>query len=102
MITYRLNWMGPVNKKWIEKYGIDWSCGRVDIYGLDETEYFDGKHEYAAHPMRRLSWGMFGHWLSKRKDTELVPLQDLVADFEAETGHEIEWLEVPGWKKRSD
>ena len=61
MITYSTNWMGPVSTRWYEdrKVPFEWretsgkifekmeyrhylesySCGRIDIYGLDETEH---------------------------------------------------------------
>ena len=32
LITYFLNCMGPINKKWIEENGGNWSAGRIDIH----------------------------------------------------------------------
>lgn len=98
VITYFLNCMGPINKKWIEEHGIDWYSGRIDIRGLDDTDYYDGRHEYGIRPMRRKCWGMLGQWLQQQRDEALPSLRELIEDFEEETGHEIEWLEVPKWK----
>lgn len=100
MITYFLNWMGPVNKKWIEKHGKGWASGRIDVYGLDEYEYYDGKTEFSVYPMRDIYWSRFGWWLQQQRDEVLPSLQQLVEDFEEETGWEIEWLEVPKWKNK--
>lgn len=34
MISYFANYMGPINKKWIEDHGDCWMGGRIDISGV--------------------------------------------------------------------
>ena len=77
--------MGPVSTRWYEDRGVpfEWretsgkvfekseyrhylesySCGRIDIYGLDEKEHWGGRSEYSVAPMRTEDWNALGDWL---------------------------------------
>lgn len=96
MISYSTNWMGPVDRGWYEERGIDpengyWSGGRIDIYGLDEVEYYCGRHEYGLPIMDGLSWNLFSEWLDNYETTELKTYEQLLSAFETDTDHKIRW-----------
>ena len=117
MITYSTNWMGPVATRWYEERDIpfemrmtsgerfpqreykhfleSYSCGRIDIYGLDEEEYWGGKSEYSVAPMRTEDWNAFGDWLDNLETTELWEYDMLISIFEGEVlnGRKIRWVE---------
>lgn len=88
MITYWLNWMGPINKDWISKNGDHWSCGRIDVSGI-ENEPFG--FELGVPNMLSSDWVMFGAWLRGFVSSELLSLKELVAEYE-KTNPKITWL----------
>ena len=112
MITYSTNWMGPVATRWYEERDIpfeiretsgkilpkteykhfleSYSCGRIDIYGLDEQEYYAGKNEYSLSVMRTEDWNALGDWLDKLETDELMPYDLLIERFEEHYG-KIRW-----------
>ena len=112
MISYSTNWMGPVSTKWYEdrqipfsiaftsgiifnvteykEYTESYSCGRIDIYGLDSEEYWGGKHEYSLSVMRTEDWNALGDWLDKLETDELMPYDLLIERFEEHYG-KIRW-----------
>ena len=96
MITYSTNFMGPIHRSWFDERGLDymkdcWSGGRIDIYGLDEREYFEGRHEYGLPIMDCESWNKFSDWLMHYKTVELKTYDQLLCAFEADTEHNIIW-----------
>ena len=113
MINYSTNWMGPVSTLWYEDNNIpfEWretsskilanvkykhflesySCGRIDIYGLDEEEYWGGKSEYGVALMRTEDWNAFGDWLDNIEDESLTTYEDLIRQFEDHRGKPIRW-----------
>jgi hypothetical protein len=96
MISYSTNWMGPIDPGWYEERGIDpekdyWSGGRIDIYGLDETEYYGGRHEYSLPIMDGVSWNRFSDWLENYETIELKTYEQLLSAFEADTDNQIRW-----------
>ena len=102
MITYSTNWMGPIALKWYRDRGlleegsveptIYYSAGRIDIRGLDETEYWNGWHEYGVDPMRAEDWGALSVWLDNLKTKELLPYDELIEQFEEYYGKKIRWI----------
>jgi hypothetical protein len=112
MIRYSTNWMGPIVTKWYDDNNIpytmetilvsttpreykkykSYSCGRIDIYGLDEEEFYDGKYEYGLAPMETESWNILSEFLNEYKSIELASYDDLIYEFKTQTGHEIQWL----------
>jgi len=114
LIQYSTNWMGPISTRWYEdrnipfeiretagkilpkteyKYFLEsYSCGRIDIYGLDESEHWSGKSEYSVAPMRTEDWNAFGEWLDKLESSVLLTYKELISDFEKEYGQRIEWF----------
>lgn len=68
-----------------------WSGGRVDIYGLDEVEYYGGMSEYSLPIMDGVSWNLFSDWLENYETVELETFEQLLSAFEADTDHKIRW-----------
>mgnify|MGYP006899555953 CR=1 FL=1 len=64
----------------------EYSCGRIDIYGLDEEEYWCGKHEYSVAPMLTEDWNTLSDWLDKLETETLLTYNELISMFESETG----------------
>lgn len=113
MIHYSTNWMGPISTGWYEERNIpyvlkktsgkvlpsveykdfteSYSCGRIDIYGLDESEHWGGKSEYSVGVMNTKSWNLLSEYLDTYTSSELVSYDDLIESFELETGNKIEW-----------
>lgn len=112
MIHYSTNWMGPVSNGWYDarqipsvlKKAVGWkgntyeykeylekySCGRIDIYGLDPEEYWGGKHEYSLAPMRTEDWEELSEWLYDLESEELLSYGELIGNFEKKNG-KIRW-----------
>ena len=115
MITYSTNWMGPVSTRWYEDRNIpfEWketsgkifekmqykhylesySCGRIDIYGLDEQEHWCGRSEYSVAPMRTEDWNELSDWLDTLDTDELWSYDKLFQSFKHDTGIQIRWVE---------
>jgi hypothetical protein len=114
MISYSTNWMGPIATRWYEDRNIpfEWketsgkifektryrhylesySCGRIDIYGLDEKEHWCGRSEYGVAPMRTEDWNAFSDWLDTLDTYELTTYKDLIDQFEHYHGTSIRWF----------
>ena len=106
--------MGPVATRWYEENNIpyvlkmssgrfspvkeyksyteSYSCGRIDIYGLDEEEYRGGKHEYSLGAMRTEDWNALGDWLDKLETPNLCTYEELVYNFEKDYDQLIRWV----------
>ena len=108
--------MGPIATRWYEERNIpyvlkktsgnvlwgsppveykdfteSYSCGRIDIYGLDESEHWGGKSEYSLGVMKTESWNLLSDYLNDYESSELVSYDDLIEDFETRSKHKIEW-----------
>jgi len=92
MITYSTNWMGPINKGWIEKYGEGWSAGRIDIRNIPDKEYWNGWHEYSLPPMKTEDWNDFSYWLDGFETHELWDFDTLIKHYENASNKKIRWL----------
>jgi hypothetical protein len=114
MISYSTNWMGPIATRWYEDRNIpfEWketsgkifektryrhylesySCGRIDIYGLDEKEHWCGRSEYSVAPMRTEDWNDLSDWLDTLDTYELTTYEDLIDQFEHYHGTSIRWF----------
>jgi len=119
-ISYSTNWMGPVSTRWYEDNNIPmieeehvyssfvkskagetyisrtpsvkYACGRIDIYGLDEQEYYDGKSEYGVGMMTQESWNKLSNYLWEFNSETLLTYKQLISRFETDTKHKIEWF----------
>jgi hypothetical protein len=70
-----------------------WCGGRIDIYGLDETEHYGGMSEYGLPIMDGESWNKLSEWLDEYTSEELTSFEDLIIIFERETNHKIRWAD---------
>ena len=96
MISYSTNWMGPVSTRWYEDNNVSeggYAAGRIDIRGLDEDDYWCGRHEYGVGVMKQESWNILSDYLRDFESAELLPYKELLEGFEKATGHTIEWFE---------
>lgn len=123
MISYSTNWMGPVGMWWFRENGFvevkekvlekdsqfsnkkkgdtvsyeditkHWYGGRIDIYGLPENEYYNGKSEMALPIMDGPSWSAFSKWLESFTSEEVLSLDALVTEFE-KSNDKIVWFEA--------
>ena len=67
-----------------------WAAGRIDIYGLDEKEYYGGMCEYGLPPMRGEDWNRFSEWLDDFVTDTLWDFEDIIAEYE-KTNPKITW-----------
>ena len=107
--------MGPISTKWYEdrnipfvmkrtkgiapfpardyKDYVEYSCGRIDIYGLDEEEYYAGKSEYGVAPMRHEDWNDFSEWHDKIECKVQIRYDTLIHMFETTHKRKIRWAD---------
>jgi len=117
MVTYSINWMGPVSTKWYEDRDIpfemretsgeilpkveykhfleSYSCGRIDIYGLDYDKYYAGRDEYSLAPMKTNDWNYLGDWLDNLETEQRLGYTSLIQQFEEYLGRDIQWFDEP-------
>ena len=81
--------LGPIKE--YKSYTESYSCGRIDIYGLDENEYYAGKSEYRVSPMRTEDWNDFGEWLAKIECKVQIRYDTLIHMFEVTHKRKIRW-----------
>ena len=115
LINYSTNWMGPIATRWYEDRNIpfeiretsgkilpkteykhfleSYSCGRIDIYGLDESEHWGGKSEYSVSPMRTEDWNAFSDWLYNMQTEELWSYEKLIEHFQYYNKADIRWAD---------
>lgn len=123
VITYSTNWMGPVNMKWYRERGLTkmvsevleedqtfgdlkagdtWtyedittpcSCGRIDIRGLDDKEYWSGWDEYSVEPMHSEDWEALSDYLWDLTTETKLSYNELIESFEKHYGKKIRWME---------
>ena len=95
MITYSTNWMGPINSNWIKEHGNYWAGGRIDIRD-DTKQGYEGWNEYSLPPMHGEDWNSFSEWLDDFTTERLFSFEDLIAQYEQESGTVIRW-----WKEKN-
>ena len=120
MVTYSINWMGPVSTRWYEERNIpfemretsgkllpkveykhfleSYSCGRIDIRGLDEERYYCGQHEYGLAPMKTNDWNYLSDWLNNLETEQRLGYTSLLQQFEEYLGRDIQWFDEPETK----
>lgn len=121
MVTYSINWMGPISLDWFRKRGLTrevsvvleedqrfgdlkagdtweydeittyYSGGRIDIRGLDEEEYWCCQDEYGLPVMHGEDWNALGDFLDRLSGKKVVPYESLIMLFEAQYGRKIRW-----------
>ena len=89
MIRYHANYMGPINKAWLEENGDDWAGGRIDVSGTNEPFGI----ELSLPIMKSTDYSRFSEWLWRISTTDLWSLDQLVELYEKDNP-KITW-----WKK---
>lgn len=111
-ITYSTNWMGPINKKWVDEHGSNWAGGRIDIRenvdtsgyseeeleNMSDAEYYSlyqlspFGEEYGLPIMNAQDYVKLSDWLETLETDTLIPYNDLIEKFETETETNIRWF----------
>lgn len=80
--------MGPINQQWIEEHGDCWAAGRIDIYGVPGEHY---PIEYGLPVMHCGDWNDFSGWLDDFETHELWQFDDIITQYEQDSGRKIRW-----------
>ena len=88
MVTYSINWMGPLHMSWYENRGLVkdgeiitlFSGGRIDVYGLGD-EYPYGS-EIGVPSMIGEDWESFADWLDDFSTDTQWTLDQLLEEYE--------------------
>ena len=78
----------------IEVVHTHYAGGRIDICGLPEEDYYDGRHEYSLPIMCAEDWAALSDYLLGVKTEELLPYDTLIEQFEAHYGKRIRFEKV--------
>ena len=78
----------------VEEVTKSYACGRIDVYGLDEKEYYGGMSEIAVPPMHIDDWYDFSDWLDEFSTDTPCTLVELVEEYEQENS-KIRWEKCP-------
>ena len=112
MITYSTNWMGPINKQFIDEHGPHWAGGRIDIRehvdlshipdevldAMDDAEYFSHfqlspwGEEYGLPIMHAEDFCKLRDWLKTLKTESVLSYDDLITRFETENYLKVRWF----------
>ena len=79
----------------IETIHTHYAGGRIDIRGLDESEFYNGWGEYSLPVMHGEDWNILSDWLWDLETTELWDYDMLISIFEGEVlnGRKIRWAD---------
>lgn len=78
MIHYHINWMGPINTKWVRENGNHWAGGRIDISGTDDPYGL----EYGLPIMHMSDWNRLSEWLRTYTTEEVVSFETIINEYE--------------------
>jgi hypothetical protein len=67
--------------------------GRIDIRGLDDSEFYNGWDEYSLPIMHGEDFNALSDWLDEQEDENVRNYDELIGDFEREYGKKIRWAE---------
>ena len=65
--------------------------GRIDIYGLNEEEYYCGRSEYSLPIMHGEDYNDFSSWLEDFQTHELWSYNDIIEEYEQYRKKKIRW-----------
>jgi len=98
-LEYHLNHWGPIPARWWMERDLDvtdpYMGGSVDVWCTEKSEYID---RYRVGVMSGSSWGKLNSYLNEIQTDLQVKKHELIAAFEVESGHEIEWVLDDGKK----
>jgi len=92
MVTYFLNYMGPISSAFIDKYGNWWRVGRIDVH--DDQPY---PKEYSLDVMHKDSWEMLTEYLSDLETEEVWSKDKILDHFQRCIRAEILWFDPSEW-----
>lgn len=88
MISYSTNFMGPVSLQWYRDRGIPfvdkstpavmYAGGRIDVYGLPDDAFYDGKTAIMLPIMTASSFNALSAFLKDLKTHKLLKYNQLV------------------------
>lgn len=81
--------MGPFNKNFIEKYGNNWSGGRIDIMDIPDEPY---GLEYSMEFIRTEDWNKLSEWMWKLETENILTKEEILERYRKETGNNITYL----------
>jgi hypothetical protein len=67
--------------------------GRIDIRGLDDSEFYNGWGEYSLPIMHGEDFNALSDWLDEQEDENVRNYDELIGDFEREYGKKIRWAD---------
>jgi len=88
--TEKTEWSELLQKNITFKaYDNHYAGGRIDIRGVPDEPF---GLEYSLPIMEARSWGRLSNWLENFSSEEVVPYEDLLSEFEKQTGQKIIWF----------
>jgi hypothetical protein len=105
MISYNTNFMGPISLQWYRDRGIPftdrvnptvmYAGGRIDVYGVSEDDYYDGRTAISLPVMTASSFNALSAFLSNFKSDTLLNYDQLIALYLAAGNSAIEYAPDP-------
>ncbi len=105
MISYSTNFMGPVSLQWYRDRNIPfidkstpavmYAGGRIDVYGLPEDDFYDGKTAIMLPIMTAASFNSLSAFLHGFKSSSPLSYYQLVSLYYAEGNPRIEYAPQP-------
>lgn len=88
--------MGPVSLQWYRDRGIDhklqqYAGGRIDVYGVNENDYYAGKTAIGLPIMKAQSFNSLSAFLRGFTSSELLSYDALIALYYAAGNPQIEY-----------
>jgi hypothetical protein len=88
--------MGPVSLQWYRDRGIDhklqqYAGGRIDVYGVNENDYYAGKTAIGLPIMKAQCFNALSDFLRGFTSSELLRYDDLIALYYAAGNPQIEY-----------
>ena len=77
-----------------EEIKTHYAGGRIDIYGLDEEEYYCGRSEYSLPIMHGEDYNDFSSWLENFRTHELWSYHDIIEEYEQYRKKKIRWADI--------
>ena len=96
--TFYPKGLGPGDVWEYEEVATYYAGGRIDIRGVPGDEYWNGWHEYSLPIMHGEDWNDFSDWLEEFPSEELWEFDELIAQYEKDSGTKIRWAEDTWFK----
>lgn len=97
--------MGPISLQWYRDRGIPfvdkctpatmYAGGRIDVYGVSDDDYYDGKTAIGLPVMTASSFNSFSAFLKDFSSSSLLTYDQLITLYHAEGNPKIEYAPEP-------